>query len=174
MRLSCSVTQVLSFAQRHPPLLDGPFYFAAFVGLCGTPIRRRSSDIAVQNRDLSSVSAGLSALPFQSQPTAINPNRCNPLPFIEPYGTRNRICAASSVPQCLCGYRLMCSFLHPKPIISRPAAGRQPILNRYQWRLFAAIIAYYRLLSPNRDFCRDPAHPVTIKKPFFPPTYGCR
>jgi hypothetical protein len=34
--------------------------------------------------------------------------------------------------------------LNPKPIISRPAAERKPILNRYQWRLFSAIVAYYR------------------------------
>jgi hypothetical protein len=42
--------------------------------------------------------------------------------------------------------------LNPKPIISRPAAERQPILNRDQWRLFSPIIAYYRLLSANREF----------------------
>jgi hypothetical protein len=45
---------------------------------------------------------------------------------------------------------LPCS--NPKPIISRPTAGRQPILNRNQWRLFSAISAYCRLLSPFTDF----------------------
>jgi hypothetical protein len=47
--------------------------------------------------------------------------------------------------------------LNPKPIISRPAAGRKPILNRYQSRLFSAVTAYYRLLPPNRDFFPRPA-----------------
>lgn len=46
--------------------------------------------------------------------------------------------------------------LDPEPIISRPGTTRQPILNRYQWRLFSAITAYYRLLSPNREFFRNP------------------
>jgi hypothetical protein len=45
-----------------------------------------------------------------------------------------------------------CLGLNPKPIISRSAAGRQPISNRYQWRLFSAIVAYYRLLSPFTEF----------------------
>jgi hypothetical protein len=115
------------------------------------------------------------------------PPRCGP-PAIHPdhggrsaFGPRASICAApcarrrclfsSAVLAAFCAFpsfiRACLPSLNPKPIMSRPATACQPIFNRYQCRLLSAIIAYYRLLSPKREFF--PGLRSTASKP-----EGCR
>jgi hypothetical protein len=150
------MTEIPSFAPRHPPAPGRRFSFAAFAAFCAIPVRRRLSDIAVHIATFSPVSVGLSAF-------AVGDDRTKP--YGRGGGTKINPCLSTT---CSNHFRTIVRFSwnalvtrHSALVTclsiraclpSKPKTDNKPTGNRTRTDTqpipMAPIIGYYRLLSP--------------------------